>query len=92
MHECMDATITLKDQASHATHRSRDGSSHPQYQSSILVDYGLHLINTQVPLILRMYENGSTVNQGFVVSHEHGVSVKNHPMGVYYSLNLTIMF
>ena len=45
------------------------------------MDYGLHLINTQVPLILRIYENGSTVNQGFVASHEHGVSVKNHPMG-----------
>ena len=84
MHECMDATITLKDQASHTIQRSRDGSSHHQYQSSILVDYGLHLINTQVPLILRIYENGSTVNQGFVVSHEHGVSVKNHPKGVYY--------
>ena len=82
MHECMDATITLKDQASHTTQRSRDGSSHHQYQSSILVDYGLHLINTQVPLILRIYKNGSTANQGFVASHEHGVSVKNHPKGV----------
>ena len=56
MYGCMDATNTLKDQASHTIQRSRDGSSHPQYQSCILVDYGLHLINTQVPLILTVHE------------------------------------
>ena len=36
--------------------RSRDESSHCQDQSSILVDYGLHLIDTQVPLILTIHE------------------------------------
>ena len=81
MHECMDATIALKDQASHTTQRSRGGSRHHQYQSSILVDYGLHLINTQVPLILTRLDWINQESRVCCKSRAWSLG-KNHPKGV----------
>ena len=47
-------------------HRSMDESSHCQDQSSILVDYGLYIINTQVPLILTRLDRINRESKGLL--------------------------
>ena len=61
--------------------RSKDESSHCQDQSSILVDYGFHLINIQVPLILTRLDWINQESRVCCKSRAWSLG-KNHPKGV----------